>query len=608
MKLSGTLLLLGLVLGLGAWIGLHERHQLSSAEKAERRRRAFEVDVDRLNLLGLRGPDYEVELNRQGSSWLFTHPRGALAHGPTVRQILSRLRGLDRGELITPSDMRERGLTLWDFGLVTPRLVLRLGEGDKRREYRIGDLNPLRKSLYVREESSQNVMLVSSDLLDILPQTPEAFRERRLFPFEARDIRAIGFSSKGAPVRIERRKGTWAFAEPSWLNADDAKVEEVLNLLLTASAEDFVPEETPSTVSGLEASSPWIRVHLGGREVPHEIRIGGAVENEPALLYAAIVGQEGTLKVSRGLAALAGSRVADLRDRRLLPLGSDGVRGIRVRKGDRQLSLARAGEGGWWVREPVEKPADSVRVGRMLERWTGMRVREFMEGRAAGPQSVEIEFLAETAPPGVPLRFELLFWDPSDGCTVLRPLPATDTPPSSAEPELWRVEGDLFDLAPLDPLAYLSREVLRFDPAKVIRVTLKDAGDTRVVVRESPEAGWLTETPGHVVDADSLLQLLSVASRLNAVELLALGPASLLDPSSGTPEISLSFGFLDGQPANRTLLFFRSDNGMVAMVQGDDLLFRLEDAVAERLLAPWSKEARPPVEEMEPDVTPPQIP
>ncbi|MGA0369647.1 MAG: DUF4340 domain-containing protein, partial [Kiritimatiellia bacterium] len=170
MSASKTIFLLMLVLGLGGYIWFYEINQLSSAEKRALQRQAFDLQVEQINGIGIQTADYKVELTQTDLGWELVRPKGARAAAPVVQQLLARLKTLGKGDLITPADMRADEKSLAEFGLAVPRIKLTLRSPAQVREYQVGDVNPLGNSVYVKEESTQNVMPVSTDLLEILPK------------------------------------------------------------------------------------------------------------------------------------------------------------------------------------------------------------------------------------------------------------------------------------------------------------------------------------------------------------------------------------------------------------------------------------------------------
>jgi hypothetical protein len=131
-------------------------------------------------------------------------------------------------------------------------------------------------------------MLVSTDLLDILPEDPDRFRDRRLTPLDERDITALVLSGPDGFLRLERKEQAWVFAEPAAVNADDALVNKLVSLLLNARIETFINRLDPRLDTGLTTQPAVIRVHTRGREVPYEISVGGPVDGAPGFSYARI--------------------------------------------------------------------------------------------------------------------------------------------------------------------------------------------------------------------------------------------------------------------------------------------------------------------------------
>lgn len=578
MKATKTVLLLFLVAGLGAYIRFHERGRMSSEQRRERMRQAFDLPVERITRIGVRGPELDLSLFTTPKGWRLEHPKGARASEAMVRQTLARIRSLDRGELITPADMKERGQTLADFGLAVPGLVLKLETPRERREYRIGDPNPLGNALYVKEESTQNIMLVSSDLMKIIPADPQAFRDRDLVPLQVSDLHSLTLVQSDRVLRLARDNDRWMFTEPVNAPADPERMDQLLQKLSTARIEGMVDDPAADGDYGFDEDSDVIRLRAAGSGVPYEITLGGDAPENPDACYARLSGQEGLVLVSKGLRRMARTEMAALRDRDLLTLTYDDLRAVVVAHPDRTLRVEREGM-EWRLVSPVSHAASPDRIQQMLQTWRDARIADFPEMDSAPGTQYRVTF-APTEASGLPVfGFEVLVGDPGPGRVWIR---------RAEGEEVLLVVPDLVRFSPVEVLPYLSRRMLAFDAANAVRVSVRRAGEAREALRDEPGGEWRAAGEGRRVETGALTELLGELSDLRAERLVELNPASLEPYGLHEPDLRVSIGLGGDQPTNRTLLVSRGGeyDSPMGMVQGEEVVFRLSGEQWDTLRAP----------------------
>ncbi len=578
MRSGKTFLLLMAVVGLGAYIWFFELRSLSTEERKAMDRQAFDLPVERINRIGLRTPDYEVTMFQTNQGWELEHPEGARAAESVAHQLLARFRTLSRGVLITPADMRKDERTLADYGLAVPRMVLTLGTAADQREYRIGDPSPLGNALYVKEESSQNVMLVSSDLLDILPADVFAFRDKNLFPVNRSDVRALALVTSDRVARLEKSGGDWWFRDPFSGYADQEKIPELVEKFLQARLLGVVNDPSFDVLEAFRSREDVIRMWTATSKVPVELVVGGDVPGEPEACYARLSGQEGLVIVSKGLRMLVNSETSVLRDRRVLRSDLDSITAVEIRTPDEELRLEKAAE-VWRVRKPLEREASLLRVQRMLQTWLDSRVELFLDPDPEREAFYSVSFERKRNGETRSEKVEVLGGDIPAGRAWLR---------SDRDGEIMQVVPDLVRFSPVDALPYLSREIVSFDPDRVVRLSVTRGEDASVVSRLDAQQAWSPGVDGRVVNSSAVDDLLAGLSTLYAEQWVALNPASMEPYGLDNPGIRVSIGLGGQNPMNYTLLIHasESDDRVYALLQGQNLVFELPHSRLEEIQEP----------------------
>jgi len=558
MRGSKTVFLLFCVLLLGGYIWFVERNRLSLAEQKAVDRQAFDLSMDRVDRIGIRTSSLEVEMVFDGTRWILTEPEGARASQPVVHQLLARFRNLSRGEFITPADMRSRSLTLADFGLEVPRMILTLGVEDERRVYSVGSTNPLETALYVKEESSQNVMLISSDLLSILPPDVSHFRDPDLFSVSPSEVQEIALVSSQGTVRLEREGDSWWLVNPTRARSDNAKVNDLLQKLSKSRIEAVVNRPGPDEMEAFHAAGhvDVLRLWAGTQPVPIEIEIGGTVPGNADRCYARIVGLEGLVEVSRGLRVLAQTPSAALRDRSVLSLPPNTIHTVEITDGD-DVILLKKQDSGWHLQEPLNLPASGAHIQRLITQWHDAMVESFLSGdKAPEPSSTwTVSFQSGEPPAGA--TFTVVDNQAPPGRAFVK---------KSSSGELLQVVPDVVKFFPRDALFYVSKQIVTFDPSAAVRISVEHQGDTFTVSRTTVEASWSEKDGGEKANDAVLLEVLNTVSRLAADAVMAYQPDAAADP-----DYLLSIGLGGKHPENITLAL----TGSMIWVQGREVVYAI---------------------------------
>ena len=566
-KASKTVLLFLTVLLLGGYIWFVERNKLSPAEQKAVDRQAFDLSMDRVDRIGIRTASLDVEMVHDGSRWMLVEPKGARASQPIVQQLLARFRSLNRGEFITPADMRSRSLTLADFGLEIPQLMLTLGVKDERRLYSVGSPNPLGTSLYVKEESSQNVMLVSSDLLEIVPPDVFLFRDSELFPVAPSEVRELALGSENGTVRLQREGEFWMMINPVRAVANSAKVEELLLKLGQSRIEDVVNRPGTESLQAFQGGGniEFIRLWSNTQSIPIELQIGGSVPGDLHRNFARILGQEGLVEVSKGLQVLAQTSASALRDRTVLSLSPEEVHLIEISDAETEIVLSKK-EDGWVMQEPLDLPASSAKIQQVIGHWKRAIVEEFLplEGEAPAESIGKVTFRGE-----------------AEGSEEVFTLFKKSTPPGrafaqKAEASEWlQVVPDVVKFIPQDPLAYVSKNIISFDPHRAVRLSVHHQTTTLNVVRADASSPWETSTDSVSVDQRAVQSSLNQLRSLSADQVIPF-----TSEMTETPETRISIGLGGENPENFTLAISDTE----VWIQGREVAYRVASSASESIV------------------------
>ena len=109
MKFRTTLFLFIAVVLLGGFIWLFDERLESTREREEQARKALKIAADRVSYLQVQASNVLVECAQEDGAWMLVQPVRDRADSAAIDRVLSGLKNLSRGEVITAANPALRG-------------------------------------------------------------------------------------------------------------------------------------------------------------------------------------------------------------------------------------------------------------------------------------------------------------------------------------------------------------------------------------------------------------------------------------------------------------------------------------------------------------------
>jgi hypothetical protein len=590
MKARTTGVLLLITAALAAFIAGVERRAPDRASRRAAARTAFRISPEAVRSLRIETTGGVVRCVFEGGQWMMEEPVRAPADSGAVQRILYGLETLPRGEVISAKDRSERGQGLADYGF-EPAQASVLVEGDGLNlAFEIGRATALGR-LFVRETRRTAVISTSADLLSLLPVSASDLRDRSLFRIDPSIVRRIQVRRPEGFLQLVRSEaGEWTLQQPFVARADAAAVDAWLDDLVRIRAEAFVRDGAPDfTPYGFEdPGAAEISFDLDHAETPTAaLLIGAAPEASPDLRYARRRSGDTVVTIPAQYLARLRIPVADLRDRRLLPLDPARTQAIVIERGGQSLTLART-NGVWSVAAPSAAPAESAAVDQFLREWTTTRVEAFS---ALGTNDYAA---AGLSPPYARIVFHRN-WPPVESSDApaggVRELRVGNVPQTNGwfaatfagEPPAL-IRPPLPSLLSPNPLLYRSRTVFPVAPEEVRALILVREGREQRIERDAQGVWSLPAGASGMIDPDDIRRRVANLQTLRAAALTAENPESIAEYGLDAPVASFTVVLRGEQGISKTLLIGRSTaEGAYAMIRGHGLVFLLDVQNAEEL-------------------------
>jgi hypothetical protein len=623
MKFRHTCRLLVAVCLLGAVIWVFELNLPSTEQRKESSGRVLDISIEDVSSLTMERENLHADCVNEDGMWFIKRPIMARADAGAVTRVLHEMEAMPVREVITAAQRKERELGLKDYGFDKPRIRLMTGDPRGKKELLVGGDAPPGDMLYVKLADSDDIMATSRSILDAVPSEIENLRDRSIVYGEpARTSRLEIQSKTGGFVQLLRKGRMWMIQQPELARADSGRVSYMLQSLYSLKVSRFIcdPVVSPAKEQTVEAAAaaniqpaakaePYgltdesairVKVWVQGDELGRGIVLGkptGDVTNE---VYAKETDNEAIYTVGKKILDIFTVTVADLKDRNLFSIEPDDVEDIAFQAGDKKVVLTRAKDSGWTIIDPVRWKADDWIVNELVRRITHLRIQSFVESSMTNLAELGL------APPAYSIGIGAGKSD-TTGISTNRLLVGALIEGKSSVCMKFENENSIYEVfagsmkgletCPVDPLVCRDRTVLAIPPENIKTISLTKGAIEQTITRNTNGAWSVVMPPSNQVDTAVLEDMLLVVANLRALRIEASSPASVSAYGLDTGTIKLTMGLTGGEGIQKTILlgFLARTDGIYAMVHGQDVVFVLEKAIADRLTHDLT---RPPAAEV----------
>lgn len=380
MKLSTTLVLLAIAIGLGIFVWVLDRRSPGNRALAGG---AYLVQLDRddVTQLEIENGDTKTVLQKTADGWRLSAPIADRADPKVIDTLLYSAQFLKRNDSIAnlgKGDQKRNYLK--QFGVLRSRLVLRCIGKQTHVELQFGGETAVEGSCYVRVDSKDDVFVTDDDLKNIVSKPPNFFRDHELTPFLAPEIDRIVLTQAAGEIELVRQRDQWQIERPIKARASQAAVSRMLKKISETPVLQFQDEEAGGEFE-TDTSQTAISLFSGQSKV--KIACGAPVSNQPGHIYVRVSDRPSTFIVDESLAQTLDERPNDLRDRKIVRLNPDLIDRITINtKGQPSAQLSRK-EGRWVISDQNNAPADTDAVNRLFNTLNSNDASRFVSDSAS---------------------------------------------------------------------------------------------------------------------------------------------------------------------------------------------------------------------------------
>lgn len=372
-------------------------------------------------------------------------------------------------------------------------------------------------------------------------------KAKKVFTLKKEDVQGIRFIQEGKKYELGREKEAWVINDPIKARGDQQAIEQFLAAILAAEREREIGEIKETELKAFGLFPPRVEVAVQAKGAEQTVLVG---EQNPVQtgLYAMGKGDTRVFLLSLSDWEKIDRDVYALRDKTILTLDPEKIKGIEVRYGDHKLRVQKEAK-EWRMTFPLAVKADKGAINGLVDELNNARVARFVDEaprdlRPYGLLIPRAEVWVEDEKGKQGIRFGGVVGQKGG---VYAQLAGGNT--------IVEVDKALFALVPTEVAAWRDKDIFAFDNDTVIKWSIRYMG--KELVGEKKDSGrWELIAPQRLTaDTTKVTNLLW--------DIQAVKAAAFVSPYGGG---EMAYGF---HPAQATIeVWFRGEQKPSTLIVG----------------------------------------
>lgn len=376
MRIGRLVMLAMVVLALGAYIVLVERHAPTTDERKEREGKVFAgFDQAKARRVVITNSHGRFELVKEKDAWALKAPLADQANQGAVSSLLYSLSALK-----AERTFKEGEVKLPEYGLNKPSLAVTVeDEGGTTYTLKLGSEMPLGNSRAALTASG-TVCLVSKFVASDLDKDLAGWRSDELAQIYSTDVASLTVASPSGQVALAHTGSVWLITAPEPDLADRDRAEGVISDISGARIKEFLDTAPDLKALGLEPRRFGVTVvRRGANAAPITLDFGVERDAKDGKQVACKRGERVFWVDAKPVSRLVGAW-QDWRSKKLVEFDSWAVDRLELEAGASKVALER--KDGIWKAGTSEVDGDAV--SRRLETLADLVVKAFDRPKPAG--------------------------------------------------------------------------------------------------------------------------------------------------------------------------------------------------------------------------------
>jgi hypothetical protein len=472
----------------------------------------------------------EIRAERTNDGWVLSEPLRYPANGEAIDRLLISLAQLSTAASISRREINERPNGDEEYGFASPQATIIIRQGNYRLQIFVGARTAPGNQVFVQVVGHEGIYIVDADLLQFIPQQPNAWREARLFNHRQLAFDRVCVTNGSKTFELSRQQvgnGSWQIITPgARTRADSPKIESLATNLQQVRVIQFITDNPKADLEPYGLQAPDLQLALAqGTNTLAVLSLGKSPTNLPPRFYARATGRPGVFTVAKEF--VEPWRTAnELRDPNLIgPLGR--VTQIQV-KGDDEFVLSVVTNGSWTMK-PQNLPVDGVLVKDLLDSLSGMQIAQFVKSVVTEPDlpayglaAPRLQYTLTTAPAdgGVAVSNTIVAFgtNQADKVYVRR----------SDESSVYAVKLEAVSSLGSASWQFRERQVWNFPEGEITALSIRKNGQERRLIRKAQYEWSLAPGSTGVIEPLAVEETVRPLCHLQASRWVARGETNRL--------------------------------------------------------------------------------
>ncbi|MER3425148.1 MAG: hypothetical protein C4293_19905, partial [Nitrospiraceae bacterium] len=343
-------------------------------------------------------------------------------------------------------------------------------------------------------------------------KTQTETEEKKILPFEEREITDLTVRSEMGEVVLTSKNGAWKITSPVQADADSRTVEAMIRALVLGKVSRVVEEAATALAPfGLEKPSAVLTVSADSRQETLSLGDSGPISST---LYAMRASDKKVLLTDLAPKDFLNKSVLTFRKKEVLHVDVSQAERLRLTYPKTEIVLYRIDDNEnkkkWKIRYPIEASADEPEIRRLLMKLEDLKALGFID---PGPQRDELmkrltrpEMKITVHVGGMDYAVRLFQPDPSSGEAFA--VTAPDAPIYRINPMAIKdLSKELFTLQ--------DKRLLGIDKDAIAMLTVKTRGEQYTLIRQN-DTWVLEDDPNTKLDQEKAAVFVSRVADLPA--------------------------------------------------------------------------------------------
>ena len=371
MKFKTTIILAGILIILLAFVFLFES---KDEERKDEEGKLVFLSSDDIQKIALQREDKTISFEKtEKDEWLITQPLEAKADKYEVDRL-----GNDFSDLRIERVVEEDPEDLKKYEIPQKEISLWLKDKNKPVKILVGMENPLDKTFFAKRDDETRVVLISSQLKDMMEKSLFDFRQKDIFRFETDEVKSVKLKAKKILWEAVNKEEEWFLKKPVEALANTSKIDNLLTSLSNLKAKEFVSEEkSENEIKKYSLENPDYKITLFMPMANQEVTF--FLHKEEEKLYATTSLSSKIIEVEDALLSDLEKEAAELREKEVANFYSWEANRLHIKKGDINWTFVKDEEDNWSFESPDEGEADRNKIQTFIRKIESLEAEEFID-------------------------------------------------------------------------------------------------------------------------------------------------------------------------------------------------------------------------------------